>query len=80
MSLNVKYGMINIRVEKDTLGFSFSCPLCHQVHFSTGDAEVVKRVVQDHLQQFHRITLPAAVITEDEHEAPKVQLQYPPAH
>ncbi|MFC4990858.1 hypothetical protein [Rubritalea tangerina] len=43
--------------------------------FSTGDQETCGRVVQDHLQQFHRIILPAATISEDGLEPPKVQLR-----
>ena len=65
MSVHVKYGPIDITLEKDAEGFAFSCPLCHSMFFSTGDQTACSRVVQDHLQQFHRITLPAATVTED---------------
>jgi|GEM_PF-2348018 hypothetical protein len=75
MSVHVKYGPIDITLEKDSEGFAFSCPLCHSMFFSTGDQASRSNVVQNHLQQFHRISLPAATISEDNIEPPKVQLK-----
>lgn len=66
--------MVKITLEKDAEGFAYTCPLCHHMYFSTGDQDLCKNVVQDHLQQYHRIVLPAAVITEDDTEAPKVRI------
>lgn len=75
MSIHVNYGPIDITLEKDAEGFAFSCPLCHSMFFSTGDQEACRKVTQDHLQQFHRIVLPAATISEDDIEPTKVQLR-----
>jgi len=75
MSVHVKYGPIVTTLEKDSEGFAFSCPLCHSMFFSTGEQIDCSKLVQDHLQQFHRIILPAATITEDNIEPPKIQLR-----
>ena len=75
MSVHIKYGPIDITLDKDSEGFAFSCPLCHSMFFSTGDRVACSRLVQGHLQQFHRIILPAATITEDNVEPPKAQLR-----
>jgi hypothetical protein len=73
MSIHVKYGPIEVTLEKDSEGYAFSCPLCHNMFFSTGDQTACSRVVQDHMQQFHRIILPVATITEVNIEPLKVQ-------
>ncbi|MFT5883240.1 MAG: hypothetical protein ACI9FG_001753 [Crocinitomicaceae bacterium] len=75
MSVHVKYGPIVITLEKDSEGSAFSCPLCHSMFFSTGAQVDSSKVVQDHMQQYHRIILPAATIIEDNIEPPKIQLK-----
>ncbi len=65
MSAYLKYGPIDVQLEKDSEGIAFSCPLCHNMFFSSGDEVNCSHVVQDHLQQFHRITYPTATISEN---------------
>lgn len=77
MSVHLTYGQITVTLQQDAEGFSFPCPLCHNLFFSTGDVETCRQLAQEHLRQHHRILLPSAVITTDNEEPPKVQLQKP---
>ena len=77
MSINIHYGPIAVTLEQDAEGFSYSCPLCHNLYFTIGSAEACKNLIQDHLQQSHHISLPQAIITKDNLEPPKIQVQHP---
>jgi hypothetical protein len=77
MSVHITYGTITVTLQQDAEGYSFPCPLCHNLFFSTGDVEACRLLAQDHLRQFHKILLPSAVITEDNEQPPKVQVQRP---
>lgn len=72
MSAHLKYGPIDVLIEKDSEGIAFTCPLCHNMFFSSGDQVKCGQVVQDHLRQYHRITYPAATISENEMAPVKV--------
>lgn len=75
MSIHVNYGPIKLTLEGDAEGYAFSCPLCHNVFFSHGDKEACQKLTQEHMHQFHKVHLPASDITEDNTEAPKIQLR-----
>lgn len=72
MSAYLKYGPIDVLIEKDSEGIAFTCPLCHNMFFASGDQGKCGHVVQDHLRQYHRINYPAATISEYEMAPVKV--------
>ncbi len=75
MSIHITYGPINITLEQDAEGFAFSCPFCHSMFFSTGELENCRALVQEHLQQFHKIILSDAQVSNDGIEPTKVKSQ-----
>ena len=79
MSTIVKYGMIEFKMEADSVGFAFNCPLCHQMFFCSGGLDHAKVTAREHLQQFHRVTpIPAETVTELDDDTPKVAIQHAP--
>lgn len=75
MSTHIKYGQIETILEKDAEGYAFSCPLCHSLFFSNGELSCCQKVLQDHLQQYHKVCPTRAVISECDKEPTRILLK-----
>lgn len=78
MITKVTYGQISIKMEADSEGHAFSCPLCSQLFFCNGGIDHCIKTGREHLQQFHRMShLPTETTELSSKETCKITLKAP---